>query len=103
MLWVKLIKYGLWAIAGLIIIWSIYATVWRPHTKPNPTTTNKADVIYNYTIQPRSTFGCSAFLIRREDGKEIQLENKDTANSVPSSSGGNPLPDGRVGELAKTS
>lgn len=81
-------------IGGLVIAWAIYAGVIRPVTKPNPTTTNKADVIYNYTITPRHTFGCSAFLIRREkDGKqEIQLDNKEVVSSPDSvNSGSNPI------------
>ena len=90
-------------LAVLFLCLAVYFGFIRPSTKPNPSTTNKADVIYNYTIQPRSTFGCSAFLIKRErdDKQEIQLEN--TSGRNPSSTGGNPIPDGRVGELPKTS
>lgn len=57
----------------LVIGWAIYAGIIRPVVKPNPSTANQAEVIYNYTIQPRSTFGCSAFLIRREKDDNSNL------------------------------
>lgn len=40
-------------ISTLLVIvglgWAIYITVIRPHTKPNPTTTQKAETIQNIT------------------------------------------------------
>ena len=48
-------------VLGLGLAWSIYAGIIRPTTKPNPTTSQKAQEITNYTFNntPRSTFGCS--------------------------------------------
>lgn len=72
-------KWAIGVIGGLAIAWAVYAGIIRPITKPNPSTQQKAETIYNYTIQPRHTFGCSAFLIRREDVKDISLDNSNTA------------------------
>lgn len=51
-------------IAG--IAWAIYAGIIRPVTKPNPTTTQKAEQITNYNVRP-SSFGCVNFRIPRTD------------------------------------
>lgn len=48
-------------LGGLALAWIVYAGLIRPTTKPNPTTTNQADVINNYYNQPRISFGCSAW------------------------------------------
>jgi hypothetical protein len=54
---------------GLGLAWSIYAGIIRPTTKPNPTTTQKADNITNYTynVTPRSTFGCASIKVYEYD------------------------------------
>ncbi len=51
-------------VAGLA--WAVYAGIIRPVTKPNPTNTQqgKGDN-YNYTIQPRSYFGCMKFDLKK--------------------------------------
>jgi hypothetical protein len=40
------------AVIGIIALigWSLYVTIVRPHTKPNPTTTENAETIYHFTI-----------------------------------------------------
>jgi hypothetical protein len=41
-----LVVIGVIALIG----WSLYVTIIRPHTKPNPTTTENANIIYHFTI-----------------------------------------------------
>ena len=62
--WVSVIVWTL-VIAG--IGWAIYAGIIRPTTKPNPTTHQEAAQIVNYTLEPRSYFGCTNFKIARPD------------------------------------
>ncbi len=45
-------------VGGLVVAWIFYAGLIRPTTKPNPTTTNQADNITNYTYNMRQTIGC---------------------------------------------
>jgi len=52
-------------VGGLVLAWIVYAGLIRPTTKPNPTTTQKADNIVNYYVYPRVSFGCSNFRIQR--------------------------------------
>ena len=60
-------------IAGLS--WAIYAGIIRPITKPNPSNTQQGQRDnYNYSIQPRSYFGCLNFRILRN--KEMPIEVK---------------------------
>lgn len=103
MQWLTIAKYIGIAVLALVIGWAIYAGIIRPVVKPNPSTANQAEVIYNYTIQPRSTFGCSAFLIRREQDDKQEIKVATPVSSTPVSSGGNVVPDGGIGELPKTS
>jgi hypothetical protein len=62
-------------VGGLALAWIVYAGLIRPTTKPNPSTTQKADTIVNYNITARQSFGCSRFLIQRipDDQTEIQI------------------------------
>ena len=62
-----IIKWVLGAVGGLAIAWAIYAGIIRPITKPNPSTAQKADTIYNYYNQPRVSFGCAAWDIPKKD------------------------------------
>ncbi len=62
------IKHAIWRTISVIcvllvvggLIWSVYITMVKPHTKPTPTQQQQAGTInnttYNYTIKP--TFGC---------------------------------------------
>ncbi len=48
--------------------WAIYAGIIRPVTKPNPTNRQEgARDNYNFTIQPRSYFGCQRFEIKKPE------------------------------------
>lgn len=56
--------------------WAVYVTVVRPHTKPNPTTTEYADNIYKHEVsQPRVWFGCMSIQVRDELRKKQQAQN----------------------------
>lgn len=48
-----------------LIAWSIYVTVVRPHTKPNPTTKQEAEEIINYQT-PKVMFGCMRWELPKE-------------------------------------
>jgi len=68
----KTIVWGLlkWlAILGFIgiCLWGLYAGLIRPTTKPNPSTHQQAQQIVNYTLQPKSYFGCSNFRIAKPE------------------------------------
>ena len=52
---------------GLMVAWIFYAGLVRPTTKPNPSTSQKADTIENYTYSPRLSFGCMAFGIPKKE------------------------------------
>lgn len=54
----KISKWMGGVLLGIGLAWSIYAGIVRPTTKPNPTTTQKAENIVNYTLNPRVSFGC---------------------------------------------
>ena len=59
-IWLKIFKWlGITLAAGLIG-WGLYAGLIRPVTKPNPTETQKADIIINRNIISdfHPTFGC---------------------------------------------
>jgi flagellar biosynthesis/type III secretory pathway M-ring protein FliF/YscJ len=45
-----------------IVLWAGYVTIIRPHTKPNPTTSEKAETIYHETYNCRGlfVFGCGS-------------------------------------------
>jgi hypothetical protein len=62
-------------VGGLALAWIVYAGLIRPTTKPNPTTTQKADNIINYNLTSRQSFGCSRFIIQRipDDQTEIKI------------------------------
>jgi flagellar biosynthesis/type III secretory pathway M-ring protein FliF/YscJ len=51
---------------GLMVAWIVYAGLIRPTTKPNPSTSQNADSIVNYTYSPRLTFGCQRFDLIKE-------------------------------------
>ncbi len=59
-------------LAGLALAWIVYAGLIRPTTKPNPSTSQKAETITNYTFSPKSTFGCMRFDIRKELANEVK-------------------------------
>jgi hypothetical protein len=63
--YLTLAKWGGGIVGGLAAAWIIYAGLIRPTTKPNPTTTNQADAIYNYNNAPRVSFGCAYWKIDR--------------------------------------
>ena len=63
---VTYIKWIVGIIGGLLIAWGLYAGIIRPTTKPNPTTKQEANIITNYTITPKVTFGCANFRIPKE-------------------------------------
>ena len=58
-------------VLGLGVAWSIYAGIIRPTTKPNPTTTQNAEKIVNYTLSPRVSFGCVNWRIIREKQDKV--------------------------------
>jgi hypothetical protein len=68
-----IIKWVLGAVGGLVIAWALYAGIIRPVLKPNPSTAQKAETIYNYYNQPRVSFGCAAWDIPK---KELQNDVK---------------------------
>lgn len=64
--WAVFIAFVL-VIAGLG--WAVYAGIIRPTTKPNPSTTQTAESIANYTFEPHQTFfGCASY--KAEDYKK---------------------------------
>lgn len=65
MIYQTIIKYVGGTLLGLGLAWSIYAGIIRPTTKPNPTTTQRAENITNFTYNntPRSSFGCATVKI----------------------------------------
>lgn len=74
MYWKLIFKYGLGIIGGLIIVWSLYTTVWKPHTKPPTTETQVAERIINinYSFEPRQTFGCANYRVMKEKKNEVK-------------------------------
>jgi len=48
-------------LAGLALAWIFYAGLIRPTTKPNPSTSQEAQNIINYTVTSRQSFGCSHY------------------------------------------
>ena len=65
-----LIKRSAAILFVLGLIWSIYVTVVRPHTKPNPSTKQEAENIVNYTYDVKPTFGCMRFNAYGKKNKE---------------------------------
>ena len=55
------------ALAGLALVWIVYAGLIRPTTKPNPTTKQEAQTIVNYNYYPRISFGCANWRIKPND------------------------------------
>jgi flagellar biosynthesis/type III secretory pathway M-ring protein FliF/YscJ len=55
-----ILKYVGGVIGGVMVAWIVYVGVVRPHTKPNPTTTNQAETMVNYTFTVQPRFGCSS-------------------------------------------
>lgn len=51
-----LLKAFVYAIVILGLTWCVYIAVIRPHTKPNPTSTQTGGYSYHYDVRP--TFGC---------------------------------------------
>ena len=51
------------------LLWAIYIMAVKPHINPTPTESQKAENItnYNYTMQPKSYFGCQHFGIARPE------------------------------------
>ncbi len=60
--WLPIAKWIGGILGGLALAWVIYAGMIRPVTKPNPSTSQKADNItnVNYYIQPKPMFGCAS-------------------------------------------
>jgi hypothetical protein len=52
------VKWVMGVVLGLGLAWAIYAGIIRPITKPNPSTTQKAEQISNYNYNSRLSFGC---------------------------------------------
>jgi hypothetical protein len=50
------VKWVMGVVLGLGLAWAIYAGIIRPITKPNPSTTQKAEQISNYNYNSRLTF-----------------------------------------------
>lgn len=70
---------------GLMVAWIVYAGLIRPTTKPNPSTSQKADSINNYYNQPRISFGCARWEVT------VDKEKDTTTNSNSVSPSSNPL------------
>jgi hypothetical protein len=54
-----ILKYVGGILGGLLVAWVAYVGIVRPHTKPNPTTTNQAEMMVNYTFNVQPRFGCA--------------------------------------------
>lgn len=67
MKWLTILKWGGGVVGGLALAWVVYAGLIRPTTKPPTTTTNQADVINNYNVNPKVTFGCANWLVDRKN------------------------------------
>ena len=87
---IKIVKYAGAIIAGLAIAWAVYAGIIRPVTKPNPSTTQSGENIYNYYNTPRISFGCARWSIY---GKEKDISSPNSINT-----GSNTVSDGGVGK-----
>jgi hypothetical protein len=48
--------YLVYLLITLLLLWCIYVTIIKPHTKPTPTTEQKATTIIN------NTFNCKALI-----------------------------------------
>lgn len=58
--WGKLIAFGL----GFIVVGFLSFAVYKAFVKkPEPTTTQKAEMIVNYNNQPRISFGCASWKV----------------------------------------
>lgn len=73
MKWFAIAKWGGGVLGGLALAWIFYAGLIRPTTKPNPTTTNYAGEIVNYSIYPRVSFGCANFRILRRESEPTEI------------------------------
>lgn len=65
--WNTIIKWAGGIVGGLVLAWIFYAGLIRPTTKPNPTTKQEAQTIYNenYYVTPRPIFGCTSTKLYR--------------------------------------
>lgn len=59
-----LLKGFVYAVIILGLTWCVYVTIVRPHTKPNPTTTEQAEEILHNN--PKVYFGCLNFAIPKK-------------------------------------
>ena len=66
--WLTIVKWAGVVGLGLVITWAVYAGIIRPTTKPNPSTTQNAGNITNYTYNPRLTFGCISWEVAKPMG-----------------------------------
>jgi hypothetical protein len=64
-MWFTIAKWGGGILGGLALAWIVYAGLIRPTTHPNPSTSQKADVItnVNYYITPHPVFGCAGIRV----------------------------------------
>ncbi len=60
----RLAHWLVYMILTAIVLWSAYVTIIKPHTKPTPTTEQRADTINNYNVKP--TFGCMRFEVMKQ-------------------------------------
>lgn len=70
-------------VLGLMVSWIVYAGLIRPTTKPNPSTSQKADSINNYYNQPRISFGCARWEVIVDKEKDIATNTNSVGNSSP--------------------
>lgn len=89
--WLTIAKYvGLALLIGLLGM-AIYFGFIRPSTKPNPTTSQKADNIINYTYSPRLSFGCMRFDVPKKEVIVDKQKEDITTNANSVNTGSNPL------------
>jgi hypothetical protein len=61
----RLVHWLIYAAITALVGWCVYVTIIRPHTKPNPTTSQNAAEIVNYQ-QPKVMFGCMRWELPKE-------------------------------------
>ena len=69
--WVKSVMYGLGIGMLIFVAYGLYKAYIK---RPEPTTEQKADVIYNRYYQPRQTFGCMRFIPEPTPEKKGQVK-----------------------------
>ena len=57
-MWAKLEPILCWVLLVALLGWMSYVTFIKPHTNPEPTTSQEAKQIVNHNPEVRSTFGC---------------------------------------------